>query len=181
MSNILHKCRAVLMLGCTITFASAGIVIAPSSAPAQFTCDSVVPGGAAGATAGAFSVACGTNANAINGATAVGEDANATGDLATAVGRSATADSLGAVAVGNSTNALQPAGQSSTAVGTGASAPGQNSVAVGSGPTISDSAQALGANSTAVGAGARAGGDIFFFGFANNGTTALGSLAQAGA
>jgi YadA head domain repeat (2 copies)/YadA-like membrane anchor domain len=159
--------------------------VATPKAQAQFVCGGTGTGGEPqtgdGATAGLFSVACGTDADAVSGSTAVGVDATATGDLSTALGRGATADAISAVAVGNSTNSMDPAGKYSTAIGTGASASGENSVAVGSGQTISESAQAVGANSTAVGAGAIAGGFVFLGTFANDGTTALGSEARAGA
>jgi len=66
--------QRLLAAACALALAA----LLTSSAQAQFVCDSTTPGGADGATAtGTSSVACGTNANAVGGSTAVGDSAGA--------------------------------------------------------------------------------------------------------
>jgi hypothetical protein len=94
MSTILGQRRTALLTGCAIFSATIGLVAAPPSARAQFTCDSVVPGGADGATAAVAGVACGTNATAGVNGTAVGSTSVASGNSSSAYGINSTASGV---------------------------------------------------------------------------------------
>jgi autotransporter adhesin len=96
----------------------AGIALAPAPASAQFVCQDVTSGTGNGATAGANSVACGTNASASGfNAAATGTVASATGENSTAMGSSSLASGLNSTAVGAGSVAN---GAGTTSVGQGA-------------------------------------------------------------
>jgi autotransporter adhesin len=118
---------------------------------------------------------CGTNSNAADFATAVGNMANASGDGSVAVGHTARAPGFVAVAIGQAALAsgdnatavgflAQATGTGATATGAGARAEGQNSIATG----INANANGMGAIAT--GADSVALGD---------GNIAIGDAAQA--
>lgn len=142
--------RAGFIAGALFTaLLAAALLLSPGftgPAHAQFICDSTTPGGADGATAGTFAVACGTNAAASGTtSTALGNGASATGILSTAVGHSSTANNTSSTAVGNGSTA---SGDGSAAYGAGSNAGGTSSVAIGL------NASAAGNNSAAFGTGA---------------------------
>jgi trimeric autotransporter adhesin len=176
------------ILGGTCALALAASFAAP--AQAQFVCDSTTPGGADGASAsGTGSVACGTDANAVNGSASFGIEAGALADpgnvnnaafgpgagrgvtgsfntgLGVGGGSAVTGDSNVGVGVAAGQNST---GDANTAIGrfTGQNVLGSNNVAIG------DEAGSIIAASHTVAIGTRARGSA-------DGAVALGFAAAA--